>query len=151
VAPGPYLHLVLWPEAWANMTGLIGMLPTPTGRTGRMITGWFYQKLKWGEGGGIPGRSVVKNLPCNARDAGSIPGLGRSHMRGLTKPVLHNCQACALEPGKDTATAALVPRACAPPQEEPPRGSPCTAVKSSPTLQPEKAHGTATKTQPGQK
>ena len=30
---------------------------------------------------GIPGGSVVKNLPANAgdiRDAGSIPGLGRS-------------------------------------------------------------------------
>ena len=62
--------------------------------------GWFYQKLKWGEGGGIPGRLVVKNLPCNAKDAGSIPGLGRFHMRRLTKPVLHNFRACALEAGK---------------------------------------------------
>ena len=28
----------------------------------------------------IPGGSVVKNLPTNAEDIGSIPGLGRSHM-----------------------------------------------------------------------
>ena len=27
---------------------------------------------------GFPGGSAVKNLPANARDTGSIPGLGRS-------------------------------------------------------------------------
>ena len=30
---------------------------------------------------GIPGGSVVKNLPANARDAGLIPGLGRTPWR----------------------------------------------------------------------
>jgi len=29
---------------------------------------------------GFPGGPGVKNQPCNARDTGSIPGLGRSHM-----------------------------------------------------------------------
>ena len=29
---------------------------------------------------GFPGGSVVKNLPFNAGDMGSIPGPGRSHM-----------------------------------------------------------------------
>ena len=29
---------------------------------------------------GFPGGSVVKNLPANAEDKGSIPGLRRSHM-----------------------------------------------------------------------
>ena len=29
---------------------------------------------------GIPGGAVVKNLPANAGDTGSSPGLGRSHM-----------------------------------------------------------------------
>ena len=28
----------------------------------------------------FPGGTVVKNLPANAGDPGSIPGLGRSHM-----------------------------------------------------------------------
>ena len=28
---------------------------------------------------GFPGGAVVKNLPCNAWDTGSIPGLERSH------------------------------------------------------------------------
>ena len=28
----------------------------------------------------FPGGPVVKNLPVNARDMGSIPGLGRFHM-----------------------------------------------------------------------
>ena len=31
-------------------------------------------------GGGFPGGVVVKNLPANAEDMGSIPGPGRSHM-----------------------------------------------------------------------
>ena len=30
--------------------------------------------------GDFPGGTVVKNLPANARDTGSSPGLGRSHM-----------------------------------------------------------------------
>ena len=30
--------------------------------------------------GDFPGGPVVENLPCNARDTGSIPDLGRSHM-----------------------------------------------------------------------
>ena len=29
---------------------------------------------------GFPGGSVVKDLPANAGDMGSIPGSGRSHM-----------------------------------------------------------------------
>ena len=29
---------------------------------------------------GLPGGSVVKDLPSNARHTGSIPGPGRSHM-----------------------------------------------------------------------
>ena len=29
---------------------------------------------------GFPGGSAVKNLPANARDMGSIPGPGRTHM-----------------------------------------------------------------------
>ena len=30
--------------------------------------------------GGFPGGAVVENLPANAGDAGSSPGLGGSHM-----------------------------------------------------------------------
>ena len=30
--------------------------------------------------GGFPVGPVLKNLPCNARDASSIPGLGGPHM-----------------------------------------------------------------------
>ena len=29
---------------------------------------------------GFPGGAVVKNLPANAGDTGSIPSLGRSHI-----------------------------------------------------------------------
>ena len=46
---------------------------------------------------GFPGVSVAKNPPANARDVGSIPGSGRSHMCRATEPVCHYW-ACALEP-----------------------------------------------------
>ena len=39
---------------------------------------------------GFSGGSVVNNLPANAGDTGSIPGLGRSHMPGEAKPLCHN-------------------------------------------------------------
>ena len=32
------------------------------------------------KGGGFPGGAVVENLPANAGDTGSSPGLGRSQM-----------------------------------------------------------------------
>ena len=34
------------------------------------------QEIAWG----FPGGAVVENLPANAGDTGSSPGLGRSHM-----------------------------------------------------------------------
>ena len=37
----------------------------------------FLKKLKTGD---FPGGAVVKNPPANARDTGSSPDLGRSHM-----------------------------------------------------------------------
>ena len=52
----------------------------------------------------FPGGAVVKNLPANAGDTGSSPGLGRSHMPQSNKPA---------------TTEAHVPRACAPQQEKP--------------------------------
>ena len=36
----------------------------------------------------FPGSSAVKNLPANARDADSIPGLGRSPGEGKWQPTL---------------------------------------------------------------
>ena len=40
--------------------------------------------------GGIPRGPMVKNLPANVGDTGSIPHLERSHMLGATKLVYHN-------------------------------------------------------------
>ena len=36
---------------------------------------------------GFPGDSVVKDPPANARDTGSIPGLGRSPGEGNGNPI----------------------------------------------------------------
>ena len=48
---------------------------------------------------GFPGGSVVKNLPTNAGDLGSIPDLEDPTCQGATKPESHNNLARALEPG----------------------------------------------------
>ena len=40
---------------------------------------------------GFPGGLVVKNPPANARDMGSIPGLGRSLGEGNGNPLQYSC------------------------------------------------------------
>ena len=45
--------------------------------------------------GGLPGDTVVKNLPANARDAGDlglIPGSGRSPGGGNGNPLQYSCR-----------------------------------------------------------
>ena len=46
---------------------------------GWLETGYVRQNSKMILGG-FPGGAVVENLPANAGDTGSSPGLGRSHM-----------------------------------------------------------------------
>ena len=48
---------------------------------------------------GFPGISVVKNLPANARDIGSVPGSGRSPGVGKGNPLQHSCQRRTEESG----------------------------------------------------
>ena len=40
---------------------------------------------------GFPGGTVVKNLPANAGDSGSIPGSGRSPRGGNGNPFQYSC------------------------------------------------------------
>ena len=40
---------------------------------------------------GFPGGSVVKNLPANAGNTGSVPGLGRSTREGNGNPLQYSC------------------------------------------------------------
>ena len=40
---------------------------------------------------GFPGGSVVKNLPVNAGDVGSIPGLGRAPGEGNGNSLQYSC------------------------------------------------------------
>ena len=50
----------------------------------------------------FPADSVVKHLPANAGDMGSILDQGRSPCGGAPKPVHHYYGTCALEPGAVT-------------------------------------------------
>ena len=43
------------------------------------------------DGMGFPGGRVVKNLPANAGDMGSIPGLGRCTRGGIGNPLQYSC------------------------------------------------------------
>ena len=44
---------------------------------------------------GLPGGPVVKNVPTNAGDTGSIPGLGRFHMPWAAKAVHQLLSPCS--------------------------------------------------------
>ena len=50
------------------------------GTEGRRACAIFLNKGGGGASRDFPGGAVVKNLPANAEDMGSSPGLGRSHM-----------------------------------------------------------------------
>ena len=48
---------------------------------------------------GFPGGSMVKNLPANAGDTGSIPGLGRSPGGKNGNPLLYSCRENPMDRG----------------------------------------------------
>ena len=48
---------------------------------------------------GFAGDSVVKNLPANAEDTGSIPGLGRSSGEGNGNPLQYSCLENSMDRG----------------------------------------------------
>ena len=54
---------------------------------------------------GFPGGSVVKNPPAYARDAGSIPELGRSLGGGNGNPFQYSCLGNPMDRGAWWATA----------------------------------------------
>ena len=54
---------------------------------------------------GFPGGSEVKNLPSNAGDAGSVPGLGRYPAEGNGNPLQYTCLGNSKDRGAWQATA----------------------------------------------
>ena len=53
---------------------------------------------------GFPGGLAVKNLPANAGDVGSIPGLGRSPGEGNGNPLQYSCLVNPMNTGSLRAT-----------------------------------------------
>ena len=53
---------------------------------------------------GFPGGSALKNSPANARDLGSIAGLGRSTQEGNGNPLQHSCLENSMDRGAWQAT-----------------------------------------------
>ena len=56
------------------------------------------------EAQGLPDGSVVKNLPANARDAGSIPGSGGSPGEGNGNQLQYSCLGNLMDIGAWWAT-----------------------------------------------
>ena len=54
---------------------------------------------------GFPGGSVVKDIPTNAGDMGSIPGSGRSPGEGNGNPLQYSCLGNSVDRGTWLATA----------------------------------------------
>jgi len=48
---------------------------------------------------GFPGGSVVKNLPANAREVGSVLGSGRSPGEGIGNPLHYSCVGNSMDRG----------------------------------------------------
>ena len=48
---------------------------------------------------GLPCDSVVKNLPANAGDESSVPGLGRFPGEGNGNPLQHSCLGNSMDRG----------------------------------------------------
>ena len=53
---------------------------------------------------GVPGGSVVKNLPANAEDADSVPASGRSPGEGNSNPLQYSCLGNPIDRGAWQAT-----------------------------------------------
>ena len=58
----------------------------------------------------FPGGSVVKNLPANAGDVNSVPGLGRSSGEGNGNPLQYSCLENPMDRGAWWATVHGVPK-----------------------------------------
>ena len=77
---------------------------------------------------GFPDGPVVKNFPCNARNTGSVPGLGRLHMPRSNLA----CVPQLLNPCAANTEAWMHLSLCSAAREGTTVGSPCTTMKSSP-------------------
>ena len=80
---------------------------------------------------GIPGGSVVKNLPANAGDADLITRSGRSSEEGNGKPLQYSCLRSPMNRGAWQATVLGVTKRCDLATEQ--NNSPTQMISSSST------------------
>ena len=85
VGVGWGMGCVCWGHRSTHSTHLPGaaqvrVMSAGNGSSRASFSGWGAGELATERLGGFTGGSVVKNLPVNAGDTSSIPGLGTSHM-----------------------------------------------------------------------
>ena len=134
------LSLVFWGTSilFSTVTTLtyiptsVGGFPFCTPSPAQNIISYVYRERR-----GFPDGPVVKNQPCNARDAGSVAGPGRSHVR----PGSWACESQLQHPHAAT-TEAREPGVPTAQQEKPLQWEACAwKLESGPhSLQLEKTH-----------
>ena len=67
--------------------------------TGYVLIGWSISLRSSNNLKSFPGCSVVKNLPTNEEDLGSIPGLVRSPGEGNGNPIQYSCLGNPMDTG----------------------------------------------------
>ena len=65
---------------WGTLFNIFRSFRSSFKENGRKFDNLNHQHSNKHFGRGFPGGAVVENLPANAGDTGSSPGLGRSHM-----------------------------------------------------------------------
>ena len=89
--------------------------------------GYIYYWNEWKKHilGDFPGGTVVKNVPANAGNMASSPGLGRSHMPWSNKAPAPQLLSLCSRAHKPQLLKPPAPRARAPQQEKPPQWEAC--------------------------
>ena len=102
---GPVVRAQGWPS-WARRSASLVPFTSPPRPFRQMLTLLSRRENRDSTAGkcGFTGDSLVKDLPANAGDAGSVPGLGRSFGGGNSNPPQYSCLENPVDRGARRAT-----------------------------------------------
>ena len=102
---GPVVRAQGWPS-WARRSASLVPFTSSPRPFRQMLTLLSRRENRESTAGkcGFTGDSLVKDLPANAGDAGSVPGLGRSFGGGNSNPPQYSCLENPVDRGARQAT-----------------------------------------------